>query len=261
MIISPLIVGKGDCFRCRDAWRRGAGGAIRRGRATVKPTIGMCLVLLTALEAGAQAPPPPAEGTKTVPLRVYVLDALQMNLSLASTRATTLSTQTGVQSASGAFDPTLTFSPTFTNADQTLLAPSQTLTGTQKGTVLGSTLLGTLPITTGYSISFDSNKTEQDNTALLAPGVQTPTVNNSMRFGINQPLLRGFGPTYARAPVNIADYGSRSAQARLDRTSDTTIADVETAYWNLGLAEAIERLSKDSYDRAQELLARNTRML
>jgi outer membrane protein TolC len=46
----------------------------------------------------------------------------------------------------------------------------------------------------------------------------------------------------------------------LGRTVEETIASVESAYWSLGFAEANERLSRDSYARARDLLARNDKM-
>lgn len=189
-------------------------------------------------------------------------DALQQNLTLNTTRATTLSTRTGVQAAQSAFDPQLLLTPSYNRADQALLArQGQTVDGTAPGRILSGSVGGTLPFSTGYSLTFDSTRTSQDNPALLAPGTLSPTVNNTLAFSISQPLLRGFGPTYAKAPVDIAEFSSRSAQARLERQVDLTVADVESAYWSLGLAEAIERLSRDSYDRARELQSRNDRML
>ncbi len=77
---------------------------------------------------------------------------------------------------------------------------------------------------------------------------------------LRQPLLRGAGSRYAGAPVDLARLASMSAAERLERTVEQTIAAVESAYWSLGLFEAIERLSRDSLLRTEELLNRNERM-
>jgi len=95
---------------------------------------------------------------------------------------------------------------------------------------------------------------------LLAPGTLSPSVNSTLSFTLAQPLLRGRGRSLAQAPVNLASLAAESARARLGRTSEQTIAAVENDYWSLGLADAIERISRDSYQRARELMARNEKM-
>jgi outer membrane protein TolC len=255
----------------RETARNSPGGAAAPAReGEVRATIGTTLVLLVSLEAAAQAPAPPpspspsAERTlRTVPLRDLVVEALHQNLTLTTARASTKSTQTAVQSAESAFDPLLLVTPVrYTHSPQSLLAqPDVTLDGTQTGTTVVGFLDGTLPISTVYGVSVNMDRVSQDNPALLQPGVLTPTVNNSLTFSVAQPLLKGFGPTYAQAGVHIAEYTSSAAEARLDRTVDQTAADVETAYWSLGLAEELERIARASLGRADELLTRNEKML
>jgi outer membrane protein TolC len=221
------------------------------------------VALAIAHQVGAQTPPRPATDgpCKTLPLNQLVKDALERNLTLASARATTHSTEMAVDSARSTFDPQLALSPSYARADQSVLSTQQMITGTQPTTSYAASVNGQTPISTSYSFSFQSDRVSNTNPSLLAVGVQTPSVNNTMSFAVSQPLLKGFGSTYAHAPVDLAQYTADSAQARLRRTADQTIADVETAYWTLGFAEANERLSRDSLTRAQELQTRNEKML
>jgi outer membrane protein TolC len=209
----------------------------------------------------ATSTPTPEPPHKTVALSELVKAALEQNLTLSGARASTRSTETSISSARGQYDPTLDFSPAYNNASQELRVQGSNLSGTQSGRVYSGGATGRLPISTSYSLRFDTNRSAQDNTQLLAPGVLSPTLNNTLTFQLTQPLLRGVGPKYQNAPVDLAEYSVEAAEARLRRTTDQTIADVETAYWTLGLSEAIERLSRDSYTRAQDLLGRNEKML
>ena len=169
--------------------------------------------------------------------------------------------ETRVQAAKSAFDPTFVVAPLYAWPEiQLLAAPGVILSGTQRGGQLSGGLSGLLPFSTEYAIRLDSNWQRQNNPELLAPGQLTPTVNSTLSLTLAQPLLRGRGRSMAEAPVNVARLASQSAWERFGRTVEQTIAEVESAYWSLGFAEANERLSGDSYGRARELMARNEKM-
>ncbi len=218
------------------------------------------LVQLAAAGAARETVQTPAPGD-VVPLRVLVLDALRYNLTLRSASASTRSVETEIDSAKGAFDPLLQASPLYSYTPMKLLAqPGIILSGSQPRSQLAGGLVGTLPIGTQYSVTLQSNRQTQSNAQLLAPGVLSPSVNSTLSLTLEQPLLRGRGRSIAQAPVDLASLAAQSARARLGRTSEQTIAAVESGYWSLGLADAIERISRDSYARARELMARNEKM-
>jgi outer membrane protein TolC len=226
------------------------------------------VLLLSQLVAQDPAPAtsPPAEAerpaARSLQLRVMVVAALQNNLTLRSARASTSSVETGIQAALGAFDPFLQLSPTFTQGDRRpLVEPGLILSGTERSTQFSGGIDGTLPWSTSYSVSLDGNRRRQDNPLLLAPGELTPTANTTLTLTVAQPLLRGFGPGIAQGPVRQARLSASSSRSRLDRLTEQVIADVESAYWNLGLASAFERISQESHERAQELMSRNQRLL
>ena len=214
----------------------------------------------TAPAPAAEKPaPPPA--SRSLQLRVMVVAALQNNLALRSARASTSSVETGIQAAKSVFDPFLQLAPSFSEGDRSpLVEPGLILSGNERSTQLSAGVNGMLPWSTSYAVSLDGSRRRQDNPLLLAPGELTPTANTSLTLTLAQPLLRGFGPGIAQAPVRQARLFASSSRAQLDRLTEQVIADVESAYWNLGLAAAFERISRESYERAQELMSRNERM-
>ena len=211
--------------------------------------------------AAQETAPAAAPAPRTLILAELVRDALTQNLPLLVARSNTSASETDITGAKSIFDPRLDFTPSYTRTNQALRVAGDEITGVAPNNIYTGGVGGTLPIGTDYSARFTSNRLAQNNPAFLAPGGLTPSVNNTLTFGVSQPLLRGAWPRYTKAPIEIARFGAESSGARLARTTEQTIADVEIAYWSLGLAEAIERLSRDSYDRARELLARNQRLL
>jgi outer membrane protein TolC len=198
---------------------------------------------------------------QTLSLPDLVRDALRTNLAYQSARVSAQSVETGVLAAQGAFDPLLQASPSYSRgATNLLLQPDVTTSGTQTGRALFVGVAGTLPISTLYSAYLDHFWQNQDNPAIATMGQNQPSASTSLTLTLSQPVLRGAGPAYAKAPLSIAKLAARSAEERLDRSMEQTIAGVESAYWTLGLSEAIERLSHDSHQRAEDLLNRNQKM-
>jgi len=224
----------------------------------VRPIVASLVALIPALAAAQTPTPAPEAARKPLILSQLVKDALDQNLSLSQARASTRSTETSVPSARSMYDPTLDFTPSYARTNQSILSGPE---GEQSGRVYAGGANGRLPISTGYNIRFDSSGTDQNNPAFLQPPAINPLVNNTLSFSVSQPLLRGLGPKYQNAPVDLAEFSTEAANQRLKRTTEQTIADVEIAYWSLGLAEAVERLSRDSYVRAQDLMGRNDKML
>jgi outer membrane protein len=220
--------------------------------------------LMTAtamLQAGpARAQQAPEATIQVLPLEQLVRDALQTNLGLRTARASSSAVETGIQGASGIFDPQLSASPTFgTGHRELLLQPNLPGSGTETSRGVNAGVSGTLRTSTIYGVSMDHARNDLDNLD-LANQVPQPNANTALTFSVRQPLLRGFGPTYAQAPVRIARYGATASRQRLERTAELTISDVETFYWSLGLAEAFEKINRDSLKRAQDLMDRNKKM-
>ncbi|MBI5440288.1 MAG: TolC family protein [Deltaproteobacteria bacterium] len=221
----------------------------------------MAFFLLAAPSAPAADPPAAAAARPVVSLKDLVRDAIRGNLALASARASSRGVETDVLAARGIFDPLLQAAPAYSSGSSTLLLePGASTSGSQSGRFLGLGVSGTLPFSTSYALVLDHSWQDQDNPALAAPGELQPSAATALTLTLRQPLLKGAGARYAGAPLIRARLASQSADERLNRTLEQTIADVESAYWSLGLAEEVERLSRDSFLRAEELLNRNQRM-
>ncbi len=201
------------------------------------------------------------QAPRVVPLATLVTEALQQNYALRAARAETLAIESDVRAARSAFDPLLSLDPSYARGQQRALASDGLLSGRQTLRVGTGSLSGALPSSTAYSVSLDTRRTTQTNPALLLPGQSPESVDSTLSLTLTQPLLQGAGPAIARAPVRIAEAGAAAARARLGRTREQIVAEVETAYWSLGLAEALEKLARDSHGRAVELAKRNEKML
>lgn len=223
--------------------------------------LSVVLVLLQAPVTSFAQSPAGKSDRPLLPLKDAVRDALHLNLTLRSARSTTAAEETAVMSARGAFDPRLSAEPSYSTGRSTLLLDSGASTsGSQSGRALSAGVSGSLPFSTGYAVNLDHTWRDQENPLIAGLSQPQPAASTNLVFSLRQPLLKGAGPRYAQAPVTIAEYARDAARARLDRTVEETIAGVETAYWSVGLAEEVERLSFNSYLRAKELLDRNERM-
>jgi outer membrane protein len=204
---------------------------------------------------------PAAQVGEPIPLPLLVRDALRDNLTLRSVRASTLSVETSVEAESSRFDPLFQISPFYSRSElERLDAQSGAIVaGARPNGGVASSFGGILPSSTSYSIGLASDWQRQTNPA-FQPGFPSPSVNSALSFSLAQPLMRGRGRSIVQGPVDLARTASQSARARLDRVVEETITNVENAYWSLGLAEAAERIARDSLKRARDLLARNVQM-
>jgi outer membrane protein len=233
-------------------------------------------IALSAAASEPQAPPngdssvlveraqePPAQEPIEVPLEELVRQALANNLTLRTGIVGDQIVAQGVQAAQSVFNPFVFANSDYGRQNQTVLLPEEQggpAKGTQGLGVTNAGVTGTLPTSTNYDLSFATDRLSQTNPFLLQPGSATPSVNSVLTFRLAQPLLRGRGPSIAKAPIEQASLASDASFERLLRLVEQTIAQVELGYWTLGLAEEIEKLSVDSYERAVELLRRNERM-
>lgn len=223
----------------------------------MKALASVAAVLLATSAGGAQPP----EQDRVVPLATLVHEALQQNYALRAARTDTLAIESDVRAACSAFDPLLSLEPSYARGQRRVHDGDSVLEGRETLRVGTGSLSGALPSSTSYAVSLDTRRTTYGNTALLPPGQPAESVDSILSLTLTQPLLRGAGPAIARAPVRIAKLNASSARARLGRTREQIIAEVEMAYWSLGLAEALEKLARDSHGRAVELAERNEKML
>lgn len=114
-----------------------------------------------------------------------------------------------------------------------------------------STLL--TPYGTRVSLGWTYRHTEADLAGL--------TRNDGANFSIIQPLLRGAGRDVATAPVQLARLSEQVNRLNLKDTVAQTITVIITAYRTLLQAQEQLQISRDSLERARQLLEVNRAMI
>jgi len=84
-----------------------------------------------------------------------------------------------------------------------------------------------------------------------------PAYLGNASLTVAQPLLQGAGTDYARAAIQISEYGAKIAGLNLKTTVLSTIANVETAYHNLVFARQQYEEGLISLNLAKELYNQN----
>jgi len=209
-----------------------------------------------------QQPTPPGPTVDRVVLKLedLVTSALQLNLGLLVSSVDNRIQAIDVDAEGSIFNPDLVVGPfayTIGKGEATLSTGTSPpgeglLSGRQSGPDAAATLSGLLPFSTRYSADF---QTSGPNLAGY------PFWGTSLIATLTQPLLRGAGKAITRSGITLAELSADASQERLSRLAESTIADVENAYWNLGLAEELEKVAGDSLLRAQDLLDRNEQLL
>ena len=71
---------------------------------------------------------------------------------------------------------------------------------------------------------------------------------------VTQPLLKGRGEVATKARLHVAEYQAQTAHETLRRTVMTTVAEGESAYWDLYLAQQQKQTRTESLKMAEQLL-------
>lgn len=240
----------------------------------------MLCALVVSATAGQQAqnPPPSPQAPEQqvsspddrtpVALEGLVEVALRQNLTLRGERIQADIVAAEVQAARSTFDPFFELKPNYTNGSgevftteslevnpvpppTAIVSEPRLLTGSEDTTALSTTLSGTLPFSTQYSASLSTNLSSQFG---------VPSDASTLSLAVTQPLLKGRGSGIAGAGVERARFSSEAQFQTFRRQVNLLIADVETAYWNLGSAEAVEQVAISSLQRSREVLSRNQRL-
>jgi outer membrane protein TolC len=198
-----------------------------------------------------------------------VARALEANLDIVVERYNKDIREAELLSAEGIFDPTIRLELSYEEGE----IPQTTREGlaSQAGTAetvskdLAFTVEGKLPPGTEYGVTFDreqSQFTQRDT--FVGPGptdfadVRNPSEYNlDLTFTLTQPLLKNFGPRANLAGIRVAR-GERdmSAEDFQKRVMDV-VAEAQSAYWDLVAAIENLRVSEESLNLAQDLLAEN----
>jgi HAE1 family hydrophobic/amphiphilic exporter-1 len=176
-------------------------------------------------------------------LKTAIQTAVRNNLGVQAARLEEGITEARIEQAESAFDATFFASTNFqrlTQPRQGIVFPGSTgsvsvipdvndsrswafETGLRQRTVTGG----------GFEVAFGGGSLEQWPSDVYDPN---PAMSSSVRLGLTQPLLRGFGSDVNEAQIRLARNADRAALQQLRGRLLATIADVEAAYWQVVLA-------------------------
>ena len=216
---------------------------------------GLGLALLIGAGA-ARAELPPMEET-TMSLDDVLRIALENNLDLVAARLNPEISNQSVQSEMGAFDPTLTASSSHTDttreAQTSLLAANDSVR-----TDLSTDFTESLAWGGNYSAAFSI--TRQD-----APGfgfqAVNPTYDADITLSYAQELLAGFGREATQTQLLTARTNLEISYETLKQTTQTTLQQVETAYWALAAAIQALDVEYEGLERANRFLELNRKQV
>jgi len=173
-------------------------------------------------------------------LRSAIQTAVRNNLGVQAARLEEGISQARIEQAESAFDATFFASTGFDRTTEPrvgILFPGTETpvippindnrtwvyeTGLRQRTVTGG----------GFEVAFGGGIADNYPRGLYSPD---PAYSNSVRLGLTQPLLRGFGSDVNEAQIRLARNADRASFQQLRARLLATVADVEAAYWQLVL--------------------------
>lgn len=180
------------------------------------------------------------QGEFELNLRDAIHNAVEGNLGVQSSRLQPAISAQDVIAAEAAFDALFFGSVDLTKSDQPSTVPIVGVTTIGTG-VTGSERYryetGLRKLTRGGgTISLSTDLTRSQNNA---PGISLspdPAYLAALRFGLIQPLLRGFGERVNTATIHLSENAEQSEVEQLRSELLTVISRTEVAYWNLVFA-------------------------
>lgn len=183
--------------------------------------------------------------------------ALEHNLTIAVQRYQPRTTATFIDVERSAFDPLVTGSAYTSEADDasvsSIIGPYSTSNKVQS---YNASWLD--PLTIGGSYSIDLNATDTENSGIGALGVPASTgYNTSWALNYRQSLLRNLGRDVNLWPTVVAQKTLGISESVFRQTVIDTVAQAESAYWDLNFAIMQLRTERFSLKLAQDFLAQN----
>ncbi len=109
----------------------------------------------------------------------------------------------------------------------------------------------------GGSLNFRFNTSKYDTNRTGT--TINPSFRAEMRFTFDQPLLKNFGLDISRREIIVAKTRLEMSEKDLERALQSTVYQVEQAYWNLVYSVENYQAIQESLKYAQDLLERNKR--
>ncbi|MEL6739034.1 MAG: TolC family protein [Planctomycetota bacterium] len=177
-----------------------------------------------------------------VGLRRAVVSALANNLDVAVARFGPAIAETEVVAAEAVFDWQFSTALTWTDVDSPQPGPGflDLPSVVQSEQTVESETSLSRSLTSGATVGVTQRLTYRDErqSAFGAVGSPDPASTAAFDFELNQPLMRGFGRDANLAEVRIAQNAERSQISTLRGALESSLTDVEDAYWDLVTAYA-----------------------
>ncbi len=223
-------------------------------------TICLNLALALPLVAGdlevsliPEAIPPPSDAGPglSLDLAAAYQMALARNLDLQVGRYDVAASNEGIRGFSGIFDPNFTASidgSAYETPATTQLDGAAVQQGRSTRFELG--LSQFLP--TGTTVSLNTNFDRSESNSLYSN--INPSWRGSLSLILSQPLLEGFGTKVTRANIVIARNNRDSTATAFAVKVNSTLVQVENAYWELVKARETVSVREQSLELAERLL-------
>ncbi len=216
-----------------------------------KVTIALLLMIMGTTVYGQEENP-----GVSLSLKDCIAKAMENNLGLAVAVMTPQLRDIGVSQAKEKYLPSLSLnfsrrdtqqaSYSFLDAADILMSVSNAYTAELQQNIPGGG---------NFTISLDSSKYDTNRTGITI----NPSYRSTLTFNLTQPLLRNFGLMASNREIIIAETNLLISEKDLKRSLQTTVYDVEQAYWNLVFAIENLKVSRQSLRLAQDLLEKNRR--
>lgn len=194
------------------------------------------------------------DGTVHLTLEEVVALALERNLGLRVQRYSRAQARLGIQEAMGIYDLGL-FGDASVTSDESPAASNLDGADVQKQDreqiTLGLSQL--LPTGGTAQVAFSNSKLETNSQFFTI----NPSYNSGLDFSISQPLLRNLGRDATEFGLRIAALDSDIAREGFVEQVVATIANAETAYWNLVAARFRLEVAEESRALARQLHENN----
>lgn len=191
---------------------------------------------LLPLGAPLDGEPEPAIGAG---LHELVLAAVQANIPTRTARVQTAVMAEQLVQAEAAFDMLFSASGQVSRQDQpavSVVTPSGPIDFTGNGTdqsTFGAGVQQLLSTGGTWSLSTEATRTKKLPLDAFTPN---PSWQSAVTLGLDQPLLRGFGPGVALAQVRLAQNASTQSQLEFRKSLLDLVRRVEETYWRLAAA-------------------------
>lgn len=211
------------------------------------------LLILASLAFGPAPAVLAADADAALPVRLSeaALDALQANPAVAEARLEWLIRKSRVQGTWGDFEPAFVTGITRSKLDRMNTAAEKFPFGgdeyMETKTEYQAALEGKFFSGAGYRFGYTLSQTESSL-------VSDEFVSN-LGLKVDQPLLRGITRQATLAPVRLARMDELIAFHALRRQMISVVSSVESAYWDLALAQDLHGIAADSVRIANEIAA------